>query len=327
MAPKRFALVSLVTVAAFAGYSDARGTTVLWTTGAARTIDYQFTTFRSYTGFGYVSGYYDATMPQRWAAVPFRLDEPSRITQLDAYYSNPKGYATNVEYRVWNRTNLEAPTSVAATGSLGPYVSVANEEAAAYQPSLHLHQNSVDVTLPAGNYYLSIYATGPAWIAWWTGGGLQDSALESNYIWRSLEFPSPGFLPWTFTGSSNLLADPRDVYNLAFTLGGTASAGTGDYNLDGTVDGSDFLAWQRAMGSNDWRADGNANGVVDEDDLTAWKDALSSHSQGNPIPEPSTGVLAIFLLTPFTRVALRRSRTDTPTRRPELGCPWVSEWH
>jgi hypothetical protein len=280
--------------------SSAHSAPVLWTTGAARTIDYQFIVFRTYTGFGYLSGYSDATAPQRWAAVPFRLNQPSRITELDAYYSNPNGYATNVAFRIWNRTNLEAPTTVAATGNLGPYVSVADEGTAANNPAAHLHQHNIDVMLPAGDYYLSLYATGPAWIAWWTGGGLQDSALEANSIWRSAAFPSPGFQPWSFTGSSNLLADPRDVYNLAFTLRGTPSARPGDFDLNGAVDGGDFLAWQRnsSVGNlADWRANYGTSSLA---------------TAKTAVPEPASAALTAIGLT---CVAICRARSKRSSAR------------
>ncbi|MBX3433950.1 MAG: chitobiase/beta-hexosaminidase C-terminal domain-containing protein [Pirellulales bacterium] len=50
----------------------------------------------------------------------------------------------------------------------------------------------------------------------------------------------------------------------------------GDYNGDQTVDGSDFLAWQRQFGSPavpaGHGADGNQNGVVDAGDLGLWQE-------------------------------------------------------
>jgi hypothetical protein len=301
---------ALVVCAVIAAGAESLGASVLWTTGAARTVNYD-AFYRTGSGFAYISGYFDATMPQRWAAVPFRLDQPARISQLDAYYSNPNGYTTSVAYRIWNRTDFDAPTSLAAIGNLGPYVSVAHEASATSSPSLHLHQHAVDITLPAGDYYLSLYATGQSWIAWWSGGALQDPSLKANAIWRSATYPSPGFQPWVFTGSANSLFDPRDIYNLAFTLHGTNAAGAGDYNLDGAIDGRDLLAWQRALGSNDWRTDGNGDRVVDAGDLAVWQGAMSPpsfHLAHATIPEPSSPALITILALPLASAARKPVR-------------------
>ncbi len=48
----------------------------------------------------------------------------------------------------------------------------------------------------------------------------------------------------------------------------------GDYDLDGDVDGNDFLIWQRNFGSSGpaLPADGNADGSVDAADYTVWRD-------------------------------------------------------
>ena len=54
---------------------------------------------------------------------------------------------------------------------------------------------------------------------------------------------------------------------------------TGDVNLDGAVDGSDFLAWQRGMGNvSPSYTDGdlNGDGIVDGADLSVWSGALSA---------------------------------------------------
>lgn len=46
---------------------------------------------------------------------------------------------------------------------------------------------------------------------------------------------------------------------------------TGDYNLDGNVDGADYVMWQKLKSANDLRADGNGDGQVDEADLKLWQ--------------------------------------------------------
>lgn len=55
----------------------------------------------------------------------------------------------------------------------------------------------------------------------------------------------------------------------------------GDYNLDGIVDGHDFLLWQRNLGYTDnVVADGNRSGSVDAHDLAIWRNNFGT--QINP---------------------------------------------
>jgi len=72
----------------------------------------------------------------------------------------------------------------------------------------------------------------------------------------------------------------------------------GDYNGDGSVDGADFLVWQRNLGMTvtpaGTGADGNGNGSVDAGDLTVWKDHFGT-AGASPIvavPEPEALLLA-----------------------------------
>ena len=75
-----------------------------------------------------------------------------------------------------------------------------------------------------------------------------------------------------------------------------AGAVNGDFNLDGIVNGSDFLLWQRNFGSTtQLAADGNGSGMIDAGDLALWKSGFSSTSPSPPVaavPEPSSVVLA-----------------------------------
>jgi hypothetical protein len=73
----------------------------------------------------------------------------------------------------------------------------------------------------------------------------------------------------------------------------------GDYNMDGSVDDSDYAYWKTTYGSAlDLAADGNRNRSVDAADYTVWRDHLGagdSHgmtSASNTVPEPS----AVWLL-------------------------------
>jgi subtilisin-like proprotein convertase family protein len=59
-------------------------------------------------------------------------------------------------------------------------------------------------------------------------------------------------------------------------FGARVTSLTGDYDSDADVDGSDFLLWQRQLGSpaspSGSGADGNANGAVESGDLAVWRE-------------------------------------------------------
>lgn len=79
----------------------------------------------------------------------------------------------------------------------------------------------------------------------------------------------------------------------------------GDYDYDDDVDGSDFLLWQRELGSNDLAPDGDDDGLVGPADLDLWEinfgagsDALDAR-ETTVVPEPSSSLLllSVALLT------------------------------
>ncbi|MBA3482261.1 MAG: hypothetical protein H0T51_10640 [Pirellulales bacterium] len=90
----------------------------------------------------------------------------------------------------------------------------------------------------------------------------------------------------------------------------------GDFDVDGDVDGSDFLQWQRELGAAGTYppADGSLSGSVDSADLAVWKSQFgeivelpAAAAIAGTVPEPSTLALATILTATF---ALRRiSRT------------------
>lgn len=82
------------------------------------------------------------------------------------------------------------------------------------------------------------------------------------------------------------------------------TAASGDFNLDGDVNGSDFLQWQRARGmqAGAMRSHGDADGDHDVDaaDLAIWKQDFGAVGtpalaprQGS-VPEPSAGALGVI---------------------------------
>jgi hypothetical protein len=92
----------------------------------------------------------------------------------------------------------------------------------------------------------------------------------------SLVLPAlPGSLAW----------DASQLYTTGVLA--VASAGvSGDFNLDGQVDGSDFVMWQRGLGS-----------PYTVGDLSAWKSHFGANADGptaSRVPEPAGAWLAIL---------------------------------
>jgi prepilin-type N-terminal cleavage/methylation domain-containing protein len=89
----------------------------------------------------------------------------------------------------------------------------------------------------------------------------------------------------------------------------------GDYNLDGKVDGADFLAWQRGFGTTvspaGSGADGDGNGTIDAGDLAIWKNHFGSSASSSvaAVPEPTTFFLGAPAMLASAALARRfRSR-------------------
>ncbi|MEM8681383.1 MAG: choice-of-anchor B family protein, partial [Planctomycetota bacterium] len=73
----------------------------------------------------------------------------------------------------------------------------------------------------------------------------------------------------------------------------------GDANLDGVVDGQDFIDWNAAKFTADarWsRGDFNADGVIDGQDFLAWNANKFTSSDGVTVPEPRLVVVLTGLL-------------------------------
>ena len=92
-------------------------------------------------------------------------------------------------------------------------------------------------------------------------------------------------------------------------------AAAADFDLDGDVDGDDFLTWQQGLGNNSTlRSDGDAtgDGVVDSLDLAAWQDEFGDPGPGSrAVPEPAAmlaALLSVLGLQASLGVVARNSR-------------------
>jgi len=88
-----------------------------------------------------------------------------------------------------------------------------------------------------------------------------------------------------------------------FTSAGKLPIFTADFDIDGRVDGHDFLIWQRGFGQSATQATGDANedGLNNTIDLAIWQlqyeaGAASALSSQIAVPEPTSTVLAAFVL-------------------------------
>ncbi len=79
----------------------------------------------------------------------------------------------------------------------------------------------------------------------------------------------------------------------------------GDYDFDGDVDGTDYLAWQRGFGSTvDVAADNNGDAIVDADDFDPWETnyGVLAGFAATSVPEPTAmALVAIGLVIAATR--------------------------
>ncbi|MBN1852736.1 MAG: hypothetical protein JW829_08425 [Pirellulales bacterium] len=108
----------------------------------------------------------------------------------------------------------------------------------------------------------------------------------------------------------------NQVHSSQVALGGA------DFDLDGDVDGEDFLIWQMGFGTESGAliisGDANADGRVDAADLAIWQDqfgtiinptSLAAVPFGmTAIPEPSTWILAVLTFLFTIRRLPRRNR-------------------
>lgn len=108
--------------------------------------------------------------------------------------------------------------------------------------------------------------------------------------------PAVGHRVFDLNGDDQINNDDVDLWlGIAAQENGFATSyRRGDANLDGTVDGQDFIAWNAAKFSSSlgWDdADFNADGIVDGQDFIVWNQNKFTSSNSISVPEPSAFVL------------------------------------
>jgi hypothetical protein len=225
------------------------------------------------------------------------------------------GYIDNVDVQVTNAANVllyaqvnTATGQVAIKNQMGQSVPVDYYEITSASGALNRTtwtslQDQNLPGLPAGN------GSGNGWEE---GGGGGNAGISESYL----------------TGSSTVNDGTSIGLGAAFSVGGAHDlvfrygvvsnlVNSADFDLDGDVDGADFLTWQRGLGKADpiTRADGDADDLdpdgdgpllksVDANDLAIWKAAWQQRStlvQGfvryvttgvEGVPEPGSLMIA-----------------------------------
>ena len=93
----------------------------------------------------------------------------------------------------------------------------------------------------------------------------------------------------------------------------------GDYNQDGTVDGSDFTVWRKNEGTTNALANDPLGGTIGQAHYDQWREhfgqsAGNGTSLGSAIPEPATIWMLIVGALAISKLAQRRARPDRTDR-------------
>jgi hypothetical protein len=142
------------------------------------------------------------------------------------------------------------------------------------------------------------------------GSPVSAGLIRIDFVALSTTFPN-SMLPaslnpaaFTPTAGSGTFGDgqPQPGFGDVFFKPQSISAfphSTSDHNLDGNVDGRDFLIWQRNVGMNWSDGDADSNLVIDGVDLEMWQANYASTVEmleGGIVPEPHTLVLLVAAL-------------------------------
>lgn len=254
------------------------------------------------TNLGLSSGDVTATLLQRWIATPFTVPAaPAGFSSWLVTDAVVKGFLAaapntveTLNWVVWERTGFTVPVDgdQVASGSV-PLPTPFDDPADNFANGAWALDFGAGFELAPGDYYFTCYgadATAPgqnisnwAWFLYANNGINMLDANNNPFTWRSVTFPTPGFVlyqaaaiqfptPAPIEGS-----DAKDLYNVAFRINGIPAGDApvecvGDFNLDGLVEGADLAILLGGWGgpAGDLNGDGTTEGADLAILLGAW---------------------------------------------------------
>jgi PEP-CTERM motif len=120
-------------------------------------------------------------------------------------------------------------------------------------------------------------------------------------------------------GTTDVADDGLAIDDFSITISPSA-----DFNLDGDVDGGDFLAWQRGVGTNSGASisvgDSNKDGAVDLLDLAVWrKEFAGPPFAATPAAAPAPEPASLMLMAAAATLGMALTRRQDQQRRRQLG--------
>ncbi|HMN96860.1 MAG TPA: hypothetical protein PKC43_10140 [Phycisphaerales bacterium] len=257
-----------------AGDINATFRRLIFDTGNTRPVQFDATNqgnFAGLTNLGLSSGFLNAANPQRWYATPIVIGPAGPgldwlITSINVYGFSPAGVQNQaLEWKIWCRTDLlQPPTDLPADyeGAEVPFPAPYDIAGGAANEN---HEITINQIIPAGDYWLTVYASNdtggaiPASFAWFINPPEGIPIVGTNGVqgWRSVTFPPPpgGFVtyqlpPTTLQQQPGL--NPLDLYKAGLRILGTKVPGGArnpclagvdcpwDLSGDGVVDGADI---------------------------------------------------------------------------------------
>lgn len=125
--------------------------------------------------------------------------------------------------------------------------------------------------------------------------------------------------PYTMTTTAGSAATFRGMvlgYDVTYDISPAGALEDADFNVDGAIDGNDFLIWQRntslTTGATLAQGDANGDGAVNAADLNIWKGQFGSPAviAATVVPEPSTALLALAAAIGVAKVRRGRRALD-----------------
>lgn len=260
---------------------------VIYNTGGSRPVIFN----GALTNLGLSSGWLSAASPKRWLATPFTVPAPPTgdkwlVQEIAANGFSPAGVLNEtLNWIIWNRnaaTNARPVDGDQVVSGSVPFPAPIDDPTG--NPATEQHDITTDFELEPGDYFLTVYAgnstTGgstptPANFAWFCNppNGIVMTDAQGAYLWRSANFPTPGFIRTTPAWQPDpAQTDPNSITTVAFKMLGVPLEGEvipGDLNGDGIVNGADLTILLGCWGTvttpacapADLNADGNVNGT------------------------------------------------------------------